>query len=192
MLAAVRREVPPGAVGAAWGPAVGKVWDFIRSQSGLWTDGHNVFLYDHPKQPGARLLCDFGVEITRTFEPAGEVYATETPGGEAAVAVYCGDGAGLEGPGCTGCPGSQTATGRFGAVPGVYDGLIIFARSLEPRRARDHRLYLGANRERDAEGAVPIAVAALIILVPQGMANRAATGTRPPGDRAMPGSGGGM
>ncbi len=26
------------------------------------------------------MLCDFGVEVTRTFEPAGEVYATETQG----------------------------------------------------------------------------------------------------------------
>ncbi len=89
-LAAVRREVAPGAVGAAWGPAVGKVWDFIRSQPGLRTDGHNIFLYHHPKQPGAPILCDFGVEVTRTFETTGEVYATETPGGEAAVAVYRG------------------------------------------------------------------------------------------------------
>jgi effector-binding domain-containing protein len=89
-LAAVRREVAPGAVGSAWGPAVGKVWDFIRSQSGLWTDGHNIFLYHHPKHPGASILCDFGVEVTRTFETTGEVYATETPGGEAAVAVHRG------------------------------------------------------------------------------------------------------
>jgi hypothetical protein len=28
-LAAVRREVAVGEVGSAWGPAVGKVWDFI-------------------------------------------------------------------------------------------------------------------------------------------------------------------
>jgi len=89
-LAAVRREVAPGAVGSAWGPAVGKVWDFIRSQPGLWTDGHNIFLYRHSKQPGAPILCDFGVEVTRTFETAGEVYATETPEGEAAVAVHRG------------------------------------------------------------------------------------------------------
>ena len=34
-LAAVRREVPPGTVGAAWGPALGKIWPFIRSQPGL-------------------------------------------------------------------------------------------------------------------------------------------------------------
>jgi len=89
-LAAVRREVAPGAVGAAWGPALGKVWDFIRSQPGLWTHGHNVFLYHHSNQPGAPILCDFGVEVTRTFETAGDVYATETPAGEAAVAIHRG------------------------------------------------------------------------------------------------------
>ena len=49
-LAAVRREVEPGAVGSAWGPAVGKVWDFIRGQSDLWTGGHNIFLYHHAKR----------------------------------------------------------------------------------------------------------------------------------------------
>jgi effector-binding domain-containing protein len=43
-----------------------------------------------PKQPGAPMLRDFGVEVTRTFETTGEVYATETPGGEAAVAVHRG------------------------------------------------------------------------------------------------------
>jgi hypothetical protein len=63
-LAAVRREVTPGSVGSAWGPALGKVWDFIRSHPGLWTDGHNVFLYHHSKQPGAAIVCDFGVEVT--------------------------------------------------------------------------------------------------------------------------------
>ena len=86
-LAAVRREVVEGEVGSAWGPAVGKVWDFIRGQPGLWTEGHNIFLYHHPKEPGAPILCDFGVEVRRTFETTGEVYATATPGGEAAVAV---------------------------------------------------------------------------------------------------------
>ena len=89
-LAAVRREVAPGAVGAAWGPALDKVWQFIRSQPGLRTDGHNVFLYHHPAQAGPPIQCDFGVEVTRTFETSGEVYATETPGGEAAVAVHRG------------------------------------------------------------------------------------------------------
>ena len=89
-LAAVRREVTPGAVGSAWRPALDKVWEFIRSQPGLRTDGHNVFLYHRPIKPGAPILCDFGVEVTRAFETAGEVYATETPAGEAVVAVHRG------------------------------------------------------------------------------------------------------
>ena len=41
-------------------------------------------------KPGAPILCDFGVEVTRTFETADEVYATETPAGEAAIAVHHG------------------------------------------------------------------------------------------------------
>lgn len=89
-LAAVRREVAPGAVGSAWGPALGKVWEFIRSQPGLWTDGHNIFIYHNATQPGAPILCDFGVEVMRTFKTVGEVYATEVPGGQAAVAVHRG------------------------------------------------------------------------------------------------------
>ena len=89
-LAAVRREVALGEVGSAWRPALDKVWPFIRSQPGLWTEGHNIFLYRHPAHPGAPMLCDFGVEVTRTFETAGEVYATETPEGEAAIAVHRG------------------------------------------------------------------------------------------------------
>jgi hypothetical protein len=89
-LAAVRREVLPEEVGSAWGAAVGLVWDFLRSRPGLWTDGHNIFVYRRPERPGAPLLCDFGVEVTRTFGSAGEVYATETPGGEAAVAIHRG------------------------------------------------------------------------------------------------------
>ena len=80
LLAAVRREVAPGEVGSAWGPAVGEVWNFIRSEPGLWADGHNVFVYHHSGRPEAPILCEFGVEVTRPFETAGEVYTTETPG----------------------------------------------------------------------------------------------------------------
>jgi hypothetical protein len=94
-LAAVRREVARGDIGSAWGPAVGQVWDFIRTEPGLWTNGHNVFLYHHSKERDAPVLCDFGVEVTRAFEPVGDVYATETPGGEAAVAIYRGPYNGL-------------------------------------------------------------------------------------------------
>ena len=89
-LAAVRRELAPAAVGSAWGPALGKVWDFVRSRQGLWDGGHNVFVYHQPKRPGGPLLCDFGVEVTRAFETAGEVHATATPAGEAVVAIHRG------------------------------------------------------------------------------------------------------
>ncbi|HZQ49445.1 MAG TPA: GyrI-like domain-containing protein [Candidatus Dormibacteraeota bacterium] len=88
-LAAVRREVAPGAVGSAWKPALDQVWAFVRSQPGLWSGGHNVFVYRKPERPGA-LVCDFGVEVTRDFEPSGEVHLTETPEGEAAIAVHRG------------------------------------------------------------------------------------------------------
>ena len=33
---------------------------------------------------------DFGVEVTRAFEPAGEVAPAETPAGEVAMAVHVG------------------------------------------------------------------------------------------------------
>jgi hypothetical protein len=89
-LAAVRREVAPGMIGSAWRPALDKVWNFIRSQPGLWIDGHNIFLYQQSTRPGGPIVCDFGVEITRTFATADEVYATGTPAGEAAVALHRG------------------------------------------------------------------------------------------------------
>jgi effector-binding domain-containing protein len=39
---------------------------------------------------------DFGVEVTRSFEACGEVYATETPAGRAATAVHVGPYDGLK------------------------------------------------------------------------------------------------
>jgi hypothetical protein len=48
------------------------------------------FLYHHLTQRGAPILCDIGVEVARTFETACEVYATETAGGEAVIAVHRG------------------------------------------------------------------------------------------------------
>jgi effector-binding domain-containing protein len=89
-LAAVRRQVAIGHVGAAWKPALDKVWEFLRSQPDLRTDGHNVFLYHHPSRRDLPMNVDFGVQVVRTFEPAGEVRPVETPTGEAAVAVHVG------------------------------------------------------------------------------------------------------
>jgi len=89
-LAAVRRRVTIGAVGAAWWPALDLVWGFLRAHADLRTDGHNVFLYHHPASRDAPMDVDFGVEVVRTFEPEGDVFVTETPGGEVATAVHVG------------------------------------------------------------------------------------------------------
>jgi len=89
-LAAVRRQVMIGAVGAAWRPALDLVWKFLRTQPGLRTDGHNVFVYHHAARRDLPIEVDFGVEIARGFEPSGEVYPTATPAGEVASAVHVG------------------------------------------------------------------------------------------------------
>jgi effector-binding domain-containing protein len=90
MVAAVRRAVRPAAVRSAWAPALDIVWPFLRSRPGLWHDGHNIFLYQEATQPDGLLRCDFGVEVTGPFDTVGEVHATETPAGDAVVALYRG------------------------------------------------------------------------------------------------------
>jgi effector-binding domain-containing protein len=89
-LAAVRRQVAIGDIGTAWKPALDKVWEFLQGHPGLRTDGHNVFLYHHPARRDQPMDIDFGVEVSRVFESAGEVFATETPAGMVAVAVHRG------------------------------------------------------------------------------------------------------
>jgi effector-binding domain-containing protein len=89
-LAAVRRRVAISGVGTAWKPALDQVWEFLRTQPGLRIDGHNVFLYHHPARRDLPMDVDFGVEVCCGFDGAGEVYATETPAGQVAVAVHVG------------------------------------------------------------------------------------------------------
>jgi effector-binding domain-containing protein len=89
-LAAVRRQVHIGAVGSAWRPALDEVWAFLRAHPGLHAGGHNVFLYHHAASRDLPMDVDFGVEVSRAFEPAGDVVPIETPAGEAAVAVHVG------------------------------------------------------------------------------------------------------
>ena len=79
-LAAIRRQVPVGAVGSAWRPALDQVWAFLRSQPGLRTDGHNIFLYHHPARRNDPMDVDFGVEVARSFIPSGEIPRDEYSG----------------------------------------------------------------------------------------------------------------
>ena len=89
-IAAVHASVPVGQVAAAWRPALDQVWAFLRSHDGLRTDGHNIFVYHHPVLPGAPMAVDFGVEISRPFEPEDEIVFTQTPAGPVARTVHAG------------------------------------------------------------------------------------------------------
>jgi len=89
-LAAVRARVSGGSVAAAWRPALDQVWAFFRRHDGVWTDGHNIFVYHHPARTGAPMDVDFGVEVSRPFEPEGEIVFTHTPAGIAASTIHVG------------------------------------------------------------------------------------------------------
>ena len=91
LLAAVSREVAAGRVREVWRPALDQVWAFLRTQPGLRTDGHNIFVYHH----GDPMKADFGVEVTREFIPSGEVRPVTTPSGAAAVVRHVGPYDGL-------------------------------------------------------------------------------------------------
>jgi effector-binding domain-containing protein len=90
LLAAVGREVAVGRVREVWRPALDQVWAFLRTQPGLRTDGHNIFVYHHPTRAGEPIHADFGVEVTREFAGSGQVRPATTPGGEAAVVRHAG------------------------------------------------------------------------------------------------------
>lgn len=89
LIAAVRRKVRIGEVGAAWKPALDLVWAFLRKHPEL-KPGHNLFLYHHPASRSDPMEVDFGVEVPGDFAPEGEVRPVMTPGGEAAYAVHRG------------------------------------------------------------------------------------------------------
>lgn len=90
MLAAVRRQVRMGQVGSAWRPALDQVWAFLRQNPGLRSDGHNIFRYHHPAKGESAMIVDFGVQVTRPFAKAGEVFSTEMPAGRVAAALHVG------------------------------------------------------------------------------------------------------
>ena len=71
----------------AWRPMLDEVWGFLRDAApeGLYTDGHNVMLYqdDVPN-------IEIGVQVSGRFEPAGKVVASTLPGGLVATATHTG------------------------------------------------------------------------------------------------------
>jgi effector-binding domain-containing protein len=88
ILAAVRRRVQIKDISTAFKPALDLVWEFLRRDRGLRTDGHNIFLYHH--ETPEIVPVDFGVEVVRSFTAEGDVDCVTTPAGEAAVVVHRG------------------------------------------------------------------------------------------------------
>lgn len=70
-----------------WRPMLDQVWGFLRGSApdGLWTDGHNVMLYndDVPN-------VEVGVQVTGSFESCGPVVPSALPGGLVAAATHSG------------------------------------------------------------------------------------------------------
>lgn len=95
LLAAVRRTGAPREIPTIFKPALDLVWAFLSKHKGLRTDGHNIFLYHHVERPEESMPVDFGVEVTRRFEPDGEVRCVETPAGQAAVVEHRGPYSGI-------------------------------------------------------------------------------------------------
>src|SRR5437868_12980820 len=70
-----------------WKPMLDKVWGFLRGEApeGLYEQGHNIMLYkdDVPN-------VEIGVQVSGSFEPAGDVVASALPGGLVATATHTG------------------------------------------------------------------------------------------------------
>jgi effector-binding domain-containing protein len=74
-----------------WKPMLDGVWAFLR-QSDLRADGHNIMVY---RNSVPNLEFEVGVQVTRSFEPAGGVVPSNLPHGRAAHTIHVGDYAGL-------------------------------------------------------------------------------------------------
>ena len=118
-LAAIRRQVPPGGLATSWRPALDMVWSFVRARDGLWSGGHNVFVYRRGDGPGDPVTVDFGVEVARPFEGDGVVMATETPAGRIATTVHVGPIDGLAAALAAGV--SWETYGDWGADPATWE-----------------------------------------------------------------------
>jgi effector-binding domain-containing protein len=89
LVAAVRDTVPIPEIARACRPALDHVWAFLKANSEL-RPGHNLFLYHHQERPNEPMNIDFGVQVARPFERAGDIRCVETPAGEVAKTVHIG------------------------------------------------------------------------------------------------------
>ena len=89
-LATVRRRMRPADIPTGFKESLDKVWAFLGAHPGLRIDGHNTFLYRHDLDATGVLTIDFGVQVTRSFETAGEVACVSTPEGQAVATLHRG------------------------------------------------------------------------------------------------------
>ncbi|MEZ5961530.1 MAG: GyrI-like domain-containing protein [Hyphomonadaceae bacterium] len=89
LLAAVTDRVQIKDIPKAWEPAIYQVKAFLADRPDLGS-GRQVFLYHHPTQRDQPMEIDFGIEVTKTFDPAGAVNCVATPEGRVAVATHLG------------------------------------------------------------------------------------------------------
>jgi effector-binding domain-containing protein len=66
---------------------LGAVWDFLRGNPGLRTDGHNVALYWDEHGDSS---VEAGVQVVRSFPATDTVVPSATPAGRVATTAYFG------------------------------------------------------------------------------------------------------
>jgi len=67
-----------------WRPLLDEVWAFVRANPGVYANGHNVMLYASGG-PKVEVAVEVGVQVTRSFDPAGRVVPSALPGVETAT-----------------------------------------------------------------------------------------------------------
>ena len=96
-----------------WGPMLDQVWSFLRGDApaGLYQHGHNIMLYqdDVPN-------VEVGVQVSRSFDPAGQVVASTLPGG----LVGTGSGTSFAAPHVTGAWAILKQRNRAASVAAMH------------------------------------------------------------------------
>ena len=87
LLAAARERMNIDRVPQDIQRVLGVVWDFLRRNPGLRTDGHNVAMYWDEHGDSS---VEAGVQVVRNFTATDTVVPSRTPGGKVASTAYFG------------------------------------------------------------------------------------------------------
>src|SRR5688572_32480332 len=87
VIAAARQRTTFAAISREIGRLLDGPWAFVRAQSGLRTDGHNVAIYRDHANGGS---IEVGIQVTLPFEETDLVVCSATPGGTVARTAHYG------------------------------------------------------------------------------------------------------